>query len=85
MGSFLSRYLGWWLGTDKDAQPAFPRPWAARVPLGRGPGQVLLVRHALRGRGRRIQGDSPTLYRSPTRRALVSQAWILYACVLEKR
>ena len=75
MGSFLSRYLGRWLGTDKDAQSRFPRPWAARLPPGRGRGQVLLVRRALRGRGRRLRDDSPALYRSPTRRALVSQAW----------
>ncbi|KAM7225934.1 hypothetical protein CapIbe_023911 [Capra ibex] len=73
MGSFLSRYLGWWLGTDKAAQPGFPGP--SRLPLGRGPGQVLLVRRASRGRSSRLRGNSPTLYRSPTCRALVYQAW----------
>ncbi|KAG5193343.1 hypothetical protein JEQ12_019704 [Ovis aries] len=73
MGSFLSRYLAWWLGTDKAAQPGFPGP--SRLPLGQGPGQVLLVRRAPRGRSSRLRGNLPTLYRSPTCRALVYQAW----------
>ncbi|XP_055294287.1 POM121-like protein 2 isoform X1 [Moschus berezovskii] len=86
MGSFLSRYLGWWLGTDKAAQP-LPRPWPARLPQGQDPGQVLSVHRSPRARSRRarsrrararssrLQDNSPALYRSLTRRALVSQAW----------
>lgn len=78
MGSFLSRYLGCWLGTDKAAQPRFPRPRPARLPPGRDPGRVRSVRRAHRARSSRHRDDSPALYRRLARRALVSQAWRRY-------
>lgn len=75
MGSFLSRYLGWWLGTDKAAQPRIPQPGPSRLPPGQDPGHVRSVRRTHRARSSRHRDDSSALYHRLARRALVSQAW----------